>query len=135
MNKKYRLYAALVCATFVILVLFISYVIDIIMESGTRLLVMMTLSCVGCVPLWIILTDIIAQYFESYDRMHRRRRLIKVPYTIPTKSVVPLIKAPVRREDIDVKVYKQNQIILEQDKTIISSDFEADTQIYSIKKK
>lgn len=135
MDKKYRLYATLVCATFVILVLFISYVIDIIMESGTRLLVMMTLSCVGCVPLWIILTDIIAQYFESYDRMHRRRRLIKVPYTIPTKSVVPILKAPVRREDIDVKVYRQNQIILEQDKTIISSDSEADTQIYSIKKK
>ena len=135
MDKKYRLYAALVCATFVILVLFISYVIDIIMESGTRLLVMMTLSCVGCVPLWIILTDIIAQYFESYDRMHRRRRLLKVPYTIPTKSVVPILKAPVRREDIDVKVYRQDQIVLEQDKTIISSDSEADTQIYSIKKK
>lgn len=135
MNKKYTFYAALTCVTFIVFVLFISYVIDIIMESGTRLLVMMTLACAGCLPIWIILTDIIAQYFESYDRMHRRRRLIKVPYTIPTKSIMPLLKAPVSRADLDVKVYKQNQIVLEQDKTIISSDSEADTQIYSIKKK
>ena len=129
MNKKYSFYAAMTCFTFIVFVMFIVFIIDMLMDMNWKLVLGMSLCFAGCLPLWLIMIDLVAQYYESVDKRNKRRRLVIVPYSAPTKSASPIVFP----EKDDIKVYsKQNDVELRQ--LITTIDSEADTQIYSIKK-
>lgn len=134
MNKKCKVYAAVTCLMFIIVVMVAVLILDILLKLNWQLVFAMLLFCAACPPLWFIFGDILAQYYESEAKRRNRRKLIIVPYTIPTKSEKP-IQFTKREPDTDIKVYKNSGGSIELRNIITVTDSEADTQIYSIKSK
>lgn len=133
MNKKYKFYAVMTCLMFIAVLLVVVMILDIIMHLGWQLVLSMTLFCAACIPLWLILGDVLTQYYEAEAKRRNRRKLIVIPYTVPTKSEAP-IQFKRTDPDSDIKVYKNKSGNIELRRIITASDLEADTQIYSIKK-
>ena len=136
MNKKCKVYAAMTCLRFVVVLMIAVLILDIILKLNWQLIFAMFLFCAACLPLWLIVGDILAQYYESEVKRRNRRKLIIVPYTIPTKSEKPIqFSKPSVVPDTDIKVYRNKSGSVELRNIISVSNSEADTQIYSIKSK
>ena len=136
MNKKCKVYAAMTCLMFVVVLMIAVLILDIILKLNWQLIFAMFLFCAACLPLWLIVGDILAQYYESEVKRRNRRKLIIVPYTIPTKSEKPIqFSKPSVVPDTDIKVYRNKSGSVELRNIISVSNSEADTQIYSIKSK
>ena len=136
MNKKCKVYAAITCLMFVVVLMIAALILDIILKLNWQLIFAMFLFCAACLPLWLIVGDILAQYYESEVKRRNRRKLIIVPYTIPTKSEKPIqFSKPSVVPDTDIKVYRNKSGSVELRNIISVSNSEADTQIYSIKSK
>ena len=135
MNRKYKMYAAITCLLFISVVMSVVLIIDLILQLNWQLVLGMLLFCAGSLPLWLILGDVLSNYYESSARRRNRRKLIVIPYTVPTKSEKPIsFSKPVVVPDTDIKVYKTKTGNVELRKVITDNGNEADTQIYSIKK-
>lgn len=135
MNKKYNFYAAMTCLMFFGIVMIAVLIIDLILHLNWQLVLGMFLFCVGSLPLWLIIGDVLSNYYESKVKRRNRRKLIVIPYTVPTKSEKPIHFSKLSVvPDADLKVYKHKNGNVELRKIIIDSGNEADTQIYSIKK-
>ena len=135
MNRKYKIYAAITCLLFISVVMSVVLVIDLILQLNWQLVLSMLLFCAGSLPLWLILGDVLSNYYESSARRRNRRKLIVIPYTVPTKSEKPIsFSKPVVMPDADIKVYKHWDGNVELRKVITDNGNEADTQIYSIRK-
>ena len=136
MNKKCKVYAAMTCLMFVVVLMVTVLILDIILKLNWQLVFAMFLFCAACLPLWLIVGDILAQYYESEVKRRNRRKLIIVPYTTPTKSEKPIqFSKPSVIPDTDIKVYRNKSGSVELRNIISVSNSEADTQIYSIKSK
>lgn len=136
MNKKCKVYAAVTCLTFIVVVMVAVLILDILLKLNWQLVFAMLLFCAACLPLWLICGDILAQYYESEAKRRNRRKLIIVPYTVPTKSEKLIqFSKPSVVPDADIKVYRNNSGSVELRNVISVSNSEADTQIYSIKSK
>lgn len=136
MNKKCKVYAAMTCLMFVVVLMVAVLILDIILKLNWQLVFAMLLFCAACLPLWLIVGDILAQYYESEVKRRNRRKLIIVPYTVPTKSEKPIqFSRPSAVPDTDIKVYRNKSGSVELRNIISVSSSEADTQIYSIKSK
>ena len=135
MNKKYTHYAILTCVLFILIALTVALIIDMSMHLQWQLMFAMLLLCVACIPLWLILGDVLSQYYESEAKRRSRRKLLVVPYTHPTKQELPIVSAkPSADIDTDIKVYTNTREDIELRRIITDVASEADTQIYSIKK-
>lgn len=135
MNRKYRMYAAITCLLFISVVMAIGLIIDLMLQLNWQLVLGMFLFCAGSLPLWLIVGDVLSNYYESTARRRNRRKLIVIPYTVPTKSEKPIsFSKPVVVPDADIKVYKHKDGNVELRKVITDNGNEADTQIYSIRK-
>lgn len=135
MNKKYNFYAAMTCLMFFGIVMIAVLIIDLILHLNWQLVLGMFLFCVGSLPLWLIIGDVLSNYYESKVKRRNRRKLIVIPYTVPTKSEKPIHFSKLSVvPDADLKVYKHKNGNVELRKIIIDSGNEADTQIYSIRK-
>ena len=135
MNKKCKVYAAVTCLMFIVVVMVAVLILDILLKLNWQLVFAMLLFCAACLPLWLICGDILAQYYESEAKRRNRRKLIIVPYTVPTKSEKPIqFSKPSVVPDADIKVYRNNLGSVELRNVISVSNSEADTQIYSIRK-
>lgn len=136
MNKKCKVYAAMTCLMFVVVLMVTVLILDIILKLNWQLVFAMFLFCAACLPLWLIVGDILAQYYESEVKRRNRRKLIIVPYTTPTKSEKPIqFSKPSVIPDTGIKVYRNKSGSVELRNIISVSNSEADTQIYSIKSK
>ena len=136
MNKKCKVYAAMTCLMFVVVLMVTVLILDIILKLNWQLVFAMFLFCAACLPLWLIVGDILAQYYESEVKRRNRRKLIIVPYTTPTKSEKPIqFSKPSVIPDTDIKVYRNKSGSVELRNIISVSNSEADTQIYSIESK
>lgn len=135
MNKKYNFYAVMTCLMFIGIVMIAVLIIDLILHLNWQLVLGMFLFCIACLPLWLIFGDVLSQYYEAEAKRRNRRKLIVIPYTVPTKSEKPIsFSKPVVVPDADIKVYKHRDGKVELRKVITDSENEAGTQIYSIKK-
>ena len=124
------------CLMFVVVLMVTVLILDIILKLNWQLVFAMFLFCAACLPLWLIVGDILAQYYESEVKRRNRRKLIIVPYTTPTKSEKPIqFSKPSVIPDTDIKVYRNKSGSVELRNIISVSNSEADTQIYSIKSK
>lgn len=135
MNKKCKVYAAVTCLMFIVVIMVAVLILDILLKLNWQLVLAMLLFCAACLPLWLIFGDVLAQYYESEVKRRNRRKLIVVPYTVPTKSekLIQFSKPSVVPDD-DIKVYEHRDGNVELRKIITDSGNEADTQIYSIRK-
>lgn len=123
------------CLMFIGIVMIAVLIIDLILHLNWQLVVAMLLFCAACLPLWLICGDILSQYYESEAKRRNRRKLIVIPYTVPTKSEKPIqFSKPIVMPDADIKVYKHKDGNVELRKVITDNGNESDTQIYSIKK-
>lgn len=131
MNKRYTLYAIMTCLTFIAVVLVVALIIDMGLHLNWQLVLSMALFCVACIPIWLVLGDVLSQLYESTAKRRNRRKLIIVPYTEPTKTE---ISEPLTQHRIadDTKIYKSQSGDVELRRVI--SALEADTQIYSLRK-
>lgn len=135
MNKKCKVYAAVTCLMFIVVLMVAVLILDILLKLNWQLVFAMLLFCAACLPLWLIFGDILAQYYESEAKRRNRRKLIIVPYTVPTKSEKPIqFSKPLVVPDADIKVYRDKVGAVELRNIISVSNSEADTQIYSIRK-
>lgn len=135
MNKKCKVYAAVTCLMFIVVLMVAVLILDILLKLNWQLVFAMLLFCATCLPLWLIFGDILAQYYESEAKRRNRRKLIIVPYTVPTKSEKPIqFSKPLVVPDADIKVYRDKIGAVELRNIISVSNSEADTQIYSIRK-
>lgn len=135
MNKRYNFYAAMTCLMFIGIVMIAVLIIDLILHLNWQLVLGMFLFCAACLPLWLICGDVLSQYYEAEAKRRNRRKLIVIPYTVPTKSEKPIsFSKPVVVPDADIKVYKHKDGNVELRKVITDSENNADTQIYSIRK-
>lgn len=135
MNKKCKVYAAVTCLMFIVVLMVAVLILDILLKLNWQLVFAMLLFCAACLPLWLIFGDILAQYYESEAKRRNRRKLIIVPYTVPTKSEKPIqFSKPLVVPDADIKVYRDKIGAVELRNIISVSNSEADTQIYSIRK-
>lgn len=135
MNKRYNFYAAMTCLMFIGIVMIAVLIIDLILHLNWQLVLGMFLFCAACLPLWLICGDVLSQYYEAEAKRRSRRKLIVIPYTVPTKSEKPIsFSKPVVVPDADIKVYKHKDGNVELRKVITDSENNADTQIYSIRK-
>lgn len=135
MNRKYKMYATITCLLFISVVMSIVLIIDLILQLNWQLVLGMFLFCAACLPLWLICGDVLSQYYEAEAKRRSRRKLIVIPYTVPTKSEKPIqFSKPVVVPDADIKVYKHRDGNVELRKVITDSENNADTQIYSIRK-
>lgn len=135
MNRKYKMYATITCLLFISVVMSIVLIIDLILQLNWQLVLGMLLFCAGSLPLWLILGDVLSNYYESTARRRSRRKLIVIPYTVPTKSEKPIqFSKPSVVSDADIKVYNHRDGNVELRKVITDSETNADTQIYSIRK-
>ena len=134
MNKKCKVYAAVTCLMFVVVLMVAVLILDILLKLNWQLVFAMLLFCAACLPLWLIFGDVLAQYYESEAKRRNRRKLIVVPYTVPTKSEKPIqFSKPSVAPDADIKVYRNKSGSVELRNILVNSDAEADTQIYSIR--
>lgn len=135
MNRKYNFYAAMTCLMFVGIVMIAVLIIDLILHLNWQLVLGMFLFCAGSLPLWLIIGDVLSNYYESEAKRRNRRKLIVIPYTVPTKSEKPIhFNKPVVVPDADIKVYRNKSGAVELRNIISVGNSEADTQIYSIRK-
>ena len=135
MNKKYNFYAAITCLMFIGIVMIAVLIIDLILQLTWQLVLGMFLFCAACLPLWFIFGNVLSNYYESEAKRRNRRKLIVIPYTVPTKSEKLIqFSKPSVVPDADLKVYKHKDGNVELRKIITDSGNEADTQIYSIRK-
>lgn len=135
MNRKYKMYAVLTCLLFISVVMSIVLIIDLVLQLNWQLVLGMLLFCAGSLPLWLIAGDVLSKYYESSARRRNRRKLIVIPYTVPTKSEKPIsFSKPIVVPDADIKVYRNKSGAVELRNIISVSNSEADTQIYSIRK-
>ena len=135
MNKKFKVYAAVTCLMFIVVLMVAVLILDILLKLNWQLVFAMLLFCAACLPLWLIFGDILAQYYEAEAKRRNRRKLIIVPYTVPTKSEKPIqFNKPSVVPEADIKVYRDKVGAVELRNVISVSNSEADTQIYSIRK-
>ena len=135
MNKKYNFYAAITCLMFIGIVMIAVLIVDLILQLNWQLVLGMFLFCAACLPLWLICGNVLSNYYESEAKRRNRRKLIVIPYTVPTKSEKPIsFSKPVVVPDTDIKVYRNKSGAVELRNIISVGNSEADTQIYSIRK-